>query len=69
MSMSQLCLLYHLELNIVFFLLVVVKTGAEMFLYVGTLRVLTEGRASYSMQFDRFDTVSRNIQNELTTNY
>ena len=38
---------------------------AEMFQYVSTLREMTKGRASYTMQLTKFDVVSQHIQNEL----
>lgn len=38
---------------------------SEMFGYVGDLRSKTQGRASYSMEFDSYAEVPRNIQDEL----
>lgn len=38
---------------------------AEMFQYVSTLRGMTKGRASYSMQLAKFDVVPQHIQNQL----
>lgn len=38
---------------------------AEMFQYVSTLRGMTKGRASYTMQLARFDIVPQHIQNQL----
>ncbi|KAE8662707.1 Elongation factor G [Hibiscus syriacus] len=38
---------------------------AEMFQYVSTLRGMTKGRASYTMQLAKFDVVPQHIQNEL----
>lgn len=40
---------------------------AEMFQYVSTLRGMTKGRASYTMQLARFDVVPQHIQNQLAT--
>ncbi|KAG5249281.1 elongation factor G [Salix suchowensis] len=40
---------------------------AEMFQYVSTLRGMTKGRASYSMQVAKFDVVPQHIQNQLAT--
>ncbi|XP_004515743.1 elongation factor G-2, chloroplastic [Cicer arietinum] len=40
---------------------------AEMFQYVSTLRGMTKGRASYSMQLAMFDVVPQHIQNQLST--
>ncbi|KAK3041055.1 hypothetical protein RJ639_026852 [Escallonia herrerae] len=40
---------------------------AEMFQYVSTLRGMTKGRASYSMQLAKFDVVPQHIQNQLAT--
>lgn len=39
---------------------------AEMFGYVNDLRSMTSGRASYSMEFDHYDPVPRNIADEIT---
>jgi elongation factor G len=39
---------------------------AEMFGYVNDLRSMTSGRASYSMEFDHYDPVPRNIAEEIT---
>ncbi|XP_047953545.1 elongation factor G, chloroplastic-like [Salvia hispanica] len=38
---------------------------AEMFQYVSTLRGMTKGRASYTMQLAKFDVVPQHIQNQL----
>ncbi|XP_073309840.1 elongation factor G-2, chloroplastic [Primulina huaijiensis] len=38
---------------------------AEMFQYVSTLRSMTKGRASYTMQLAKFDVVPLHIQNQL----
>ncbi|MBX5458239.1 MAG: elongation factor G [Thermogemmatispora sp.] len=38
---------------------------AEMFGYVNDLRSLTSGRASYSMQFDHYEPVPRNIADDI----
>jgi elongation factor G len=38
---------------------------SEMFGYVGDLRSRTQGRATYTMQFDRYQQVPRNIQEEI----
>ncbi|KAG0460698.1 hypothetical protein HPP92_020654 [Vanilla planifolia] len=38
---------------------------AEMFQYVSTLRGMTKGRASYTMQVAKFDVVPQHIQNQL----
>jgi elongation factor G len=38
---------------------------SEMFGYVGDLRSKTQGRASYSMQFDSYAEVPRNIADEI----
>lgn len=40
---------------------------AEMFQYVSTLRSMTKGRASYTMQLDKFDVVPQHIQTQLST--
>ncbi|KAG7016910.1 Elongation factor G-1, chloroplastic, partial [Cucurbita argyrosperma subsp. argyrosperma] len=40
---------------------------AEMFQYVSTLRGMTKGRASYTMQLAKFDVVPQHIQNQLAT--
>lgn len=39
---------------------------AEMFQYVSTLRGMTKGRASYTMQLAQFDVVPQHIQNQLS---
>ncbi|CDP09904.1 unnamed protein product [Coffea canephora] len=39
---------------------------AEMFQYVSTLRGMTKGRASYTMQLAKFDVVPQHIQNQLS---
>ena len=38
---------------------------SEMFGYVGDLRSRTQGRASYSMQFDSYAQVPSNVQTEI----
>ena len=38
---------------------------SEMFGYVGDLRSRTQGRASYTMQFDSYQQVPGNIQEEI----
>jgi len=38
---------------------------SEMFGYVGDLRSKTQGRASYSMQFDRYSEVPGNVAKEI----
>jgi elongation factor G len=38
---------------------------SEMFGYVGDLRSKTQGRASYSMQFDRYSEVPGNVAREI----
>ncbi|XP_019156395.1 PREDICTED: elongation factor G-2, chloroplastic-like [Ipomoea nil] len=40
---------------------------AEMFQYVSSLRGMTKGRASYTMQLAKFDVVPQHIQNKLAT--
>ncbi|GAV75612.1 GTP_EFTU domain-containing protein/EFG_C domain-containing protein/GTP_EFTU_D2 domain-containing protein/EFG_IV domain-containing protein [Cephalotus follicularis] len=40
---------------------------AEMFQYVSTLRGMTKGRASYSMQLAKFEVVPQHIQNQLAS--
>jgi len=40
---------------------------AEMFQYVSTLRSMTKGRASYTMQLAQFDVVPQHIQNQLSS--
>uniref|UniRef100_A0A7C9D233 Elongation factor G, chloroplastic n=1 Tax=Opuntia streptacantha TaxID=393608 RepID=A0A7C9D233_OPUST len=40
---------------------------SEMFQYVSTLRGMTKGRASYTMQLAKFDVVPQHIQNQLAT--
>ncbi|XP_057849109.2 elongation factor G, chloroplastic [Cryptomeria japonica] len=40
---------------------------AEMFQYVSTLRSMTKGRASYTMQLDKFDVVPQHIQTQIST--
>lgn len=39
---------------------------AEMFQYVSTLRGMTKGRASYTMQLAQFDVVPQHIQTQLS---
>jgi elongation factor G len=38
---------------------------SEMFGYVGDLRSKTQGRASYSMQFDSYAEVPKNVAEEI----
>ncbi len=38
---------------------------ASMFGYVGTLRSMSQGRASYSMEFDHYDQVPQNVADEI----
>ena len=38
---------------------------SEMFGYVGDLRSRTQGRASYSMQFDSYAEVPKNVADEI----
>jgi elongation factor G len=38
---------------------------SEMFGYVGDLRSRTQGRASYTMQFDSYAEVPRNVAEEI----
>jgi elongation factor G len=38
---------------------------SEMFGYVGDLRSKTQGRASYSMQFDSYAEVPQNVAKEI----
>ncbi len=38
---------------------------AEMFGYVTTLRSMTEGRASSTMEFDHYDIVPKNVEKEI----
>src|SRR4030095_8576142 len=38
---------------------------SEMFVYVGALRSKTQGRASYSMQFDSYAEVPKNVAEEI----
>ncbi|MEW6337521.1 MAG: elongation factor G [Acidobacteriota bacterium] len=40
---------------------------AEMFGYATSLRSMTQGRATYTMQFDHYDEVPRNIAEEIVT--
>lgn len=40
---------------------------AEMFQYVSTLRGMTKGRASYTMQLAQYEVVPQHIQNQLAT--
>nr|GMD97234.1 elongation factor G-2, chloroplastic [Ipomoea batatas] len=42
---------------------------AEMFQYVSSLRGMTKGRASYTMQLAKFDVVPQHIQNQLATKH
>ena len=38
---------------------------AEMFGYATELRSITQGRASYAMEFDHYDDVPRNVSDEI----
>lgn len=38
---------------------------AEMFGYATTLRSATQGRASYSMEFEKYDPVPKNVADEV----
>lgn len=38
---------------------------SEMFGYITTLRSMTEGRASFTMEFDRYDIVPQNVADEI----
>jgi elongation factor G len=38
---------------------------ANMFGYVNTLRSQTQGRANYTMQFDHYEQVPKNVQEEV----
>ena len=38
---------------------------ANMFGYINTLRSMTSGRATFSMEFDHYDTVPQNISDEI----
>lgn len=40
---------------------------AEMFGYATAIRSLTQGRASYSMEFEKYEEVPRNVTEEITT--
>ncbi|GLU05624.1 hypothetical protein SLE2022_227160 [Rubroshorea leprosula] len=40
---------------------------AEVFQYVSTLRGMTKGRASYTMQLAKFDVVPQHVQNQLAS--
>ena len=42
---------------------------AEMFGYATSLRSMTQGRASYSMEFDHYADVPRNVAEELMGKY
>merc|ERR1711988_1139436 len=42
---------------------------ANMFQYVSTLRSLTKGRASYSMELDTYETVPPNVEKEIMAKY
>jgi len=39
---------------------------SNMFGYVNTLRSMSQGRAQYTMQFDHYDRVPQNVQDEVT---
>lgn len=38
---------------------------SEMFGYIGHLRGMTSGRASYTMEFSHYEAVPRNVQDEI----
>ena len=40
---------------------------SEMFGYVGDLRSRTQGRASYTMQFDSYQETPKSVQEEIVT--
>ena len=42
---------------------------ANMFQYVSSLRSSTKGRASYSMNLDRYDLVPPNVEKEIMAKY
>ena len=42
---------------------------ANMFQYVSSLRSSTKGRASYSMNLDRYDLVPPNVEKEIMSKY
>jgi elongation factor G len=42
---------------------------AELFSYVGNLRSMTKGRASYSMELDGYELVPPNIEIEIKAKY
>ena len=42
---------------------------ANMFQYVSSLRSLTKGRASYSMELDSYEVVPPNVEKELLAKY
>lgn len=42
---------------------------SEMFGYIGDLRSKTQGRAVYSMQFDTYAEVPRNVSEEIIANH
>ena len=39
---------------------------ANMFGYVNNLRSMSQGRAQYTMQFDHYEKVPQNVQDEVT---
>jgi elongation factor G len=45
--------------------IVAVVPLAEMFGYVNQLRSMTQGRASYTMEFDHYDEVPRTVSDEI----
>jgi len=42
---------------------------ANMFGYVNTLRSMSQGRAAYTMQFDHYAEVPRNVADEVVAKY
>jgi elongation factor G len=40
---------------------------SEMFGYIGQLRGMTSGRASYTMEFSHYEPVPRNVQDEIVS--
>jgi len=46
-----------------------VASPANMFGYINTLRFMSSGRANFTMQFDHYDPVPRNISEEIQSQY